>query len=152
MKHLAGREKSKYWVKDYSNFKPISDPESHYGKGQTGFNISESGKIYLSDNTPIQIGEGWRYPTHRYMIVGEGRDKTVFSGIYSFGFKEDPALWLYPDTEKYLNEEMKKGLASLIGVHSITKDTPVKSNTGRKTLFTLGEILKSEIKGGEDVK
>ncbi len=132
-----------YWVKNYSNFDPKDSTEGHWGKGQTGFNISKSGKIYLSDNKKVkdELGE-WGYPNHRDLVVGSGDDKTVYSGIYSWF--NGIILWLYPATEFMWEENptnIEKGLASLIGVHKITKDTPVYSNTSRNILFRLGDVV-----------
>jgi len=133
----------KYWVKDYSNFEPKDTNQGHWGSGQTGFNISKNGKIFLSDNKKIkdEFGE-WVYPNHRDLIVGFGDDETVYSGIYSWGYGAIE-FYLYPDAERILNFEMKKGLASLIGVHKITSETAVYSNTSRKLLFFLGDVLKN---------
>ena len=129
-----------YWVDDYSDFRPKSDRQGHWGSGQTGFNISLSGSIYLSDNRPTEGRGGLlHHPCHRDLITGQGDDETIWAGIYSWS--REVTIWLYPSTEGAVmrREEMRKGLASLIGVHKITEKTPVKSNTERGTLFLLGE-------------
>ena len=134
-----------YWIKNYSQFNPRDSIQGHWGEGQTGFNISESGRIYLSDNVKFKDDFGeYGYPNHRDLIVGSGKDETIHSGIYSWTpYKGEIAtLWLYPFTEEILNNEMKKGLASLIGVHKIIENTPVYSNTGRRDiLFRLGDVV-----------
>jgi hypothetical protein len=132
----------KYWVKDYHNFEPHDTPDGHWGKHQAGLNISRSGKIFLSDNRKVKDEEGWGYPSHRDIDVGSGVDRTSYSAIYSFEKEWGPTIWLYPDTEGSLNKEMRIGLSSLIGVHQITADTPVRSNTGRNILFRLGNVVR----------
>ena len=128
------------WVGHYGNFTIHDSPNGHWGKGQTGFNLSESGRIFLSDGRKVKRDGQWLYPCHRDLIAGDGRDATFYSGIYSYGFAEGPSFWLYPHTEGALNPEMIRGLCSLIGVHRISKDTPVFSNTTRNLLFVLREI------------
>jgi hypothetical protein len=146
---------SNLWVRDLSNYRPISSNDSHWGRGQAGFNISESGRIYLTDNSEEDLKmsaseklrqkaeHGQLYPTHRDLTVGRGPDITAYSGIFTFEGKDAPILWLYPDAEKALSKhlEMARGLASLIGVHNIDKNTPVRSNTSREVLFKLGDQL-----------
>jgi len=132
LESVPSKYKSKWWSDDYTNYEPYEDKESHWGIHQVGFNISASGRINLGYN----VGE-----THRDLMVGTGDDETVHSGIYSFGYKrEEPTLWLYPNAVNVLNDGMRQGLASLIGVHMITAETPVRSNTTRKVLFRLGDI------------
>ena len=123
---------------DHSTYNPISCKDSHWGIGQAGFNMSTSGRIYLSDNKPIRCGNRIYYPCHRDLINGEGIHKTKYPGIYSWS--KEIAIWLYPDLERNLTKDMKRGLAKLIGVHRITNQTPVKSNTERDILFLLGDI------------
>jgi hypothetical protein len=128
------------WVSDYSNFQPKSTKFGHWGKGQTGLNISLSGRIFLSDNV---LKGDFRYPCHRDLIDGEGIHETVYSCIYSWSNGE-PTIWLYPDAERSLNRDMKRGLNSLIGVHKITSGTPVRSNSERGVIFRLGEVIQNE--------
>lgn len=95
----------------------------------------------ISEGRRIKVDGQWIYPCHRNLIEGEGDDCTYFSGIYSYGFKSDgPTLWLYPHAEKGMNEMMRQGLASLIGVHRITGNTPVRSNSDRHIIFRLNEV------------
>ncbi len=134
--------RSQYWVKDYTDYNPWSSKDSHWGKGQAGFNLSRSGRINLSDNKGEKDDAGdWYYPCHRDLLDENKDDITCYSGIYSWAL--GPELYLYPDAEAALNEDMKKGLASLIGVHQITPETPVISNTSRKVLFRLKDVGKT---------
>ncbi len=134
--------RSQYWVKDYTDYNPWSSKDSHWGKGQAGFNLSRSGRINLSDNKGEKDEAGdWYYPCHRDLLDENKDDITCYSGIYSWA--NGPELYLYPDAEAALNEDMKKGLASLIGVHQITPETPVISNTSRKVLFRLKDVGKT---------
>lgn len=131
---------NKLWVRDYANLTIHNSKDGHWGRGQTGFNISLSGRIYLSDGRKIKQEGVWGFPNHRDLIDGQGDDETVYSGIYSYGFREGPTLWLYPHAEGALTAAMRRGLASLMGVHQIDAATTVRSNTSRKVLFSLGEI------------
>lgn len=128
------------WVGHYGDLSIHDSPNGHWGRGQTGFNLSESGRVYLSDGRKVKCAGTWTYPCHRDLVVGEGLDATVYSGIYSYGYAEGPTLWLYPHTERHLTAGMMKGLASLIGVHRISGETKVLSNTSRELLFTLNDI------------
>lgn len=128
------------WVRDYRNLDIHDSRMGHWGKGQTGFNLSESGRVFLSDGRKVKREGEWSYPCHRDLIDGEGQDRTVFSGIYSYGYAEGPTLWLYPFTEVALNDAMRQGLSSLIGVHRIAATTAVRSNNSRETLFLLREV------------
>lgn len=128
------------WARDLTGFEPFDSREGHWGRGQTGFNLSITGRIWLSDGRKVKRDGEWVFPCHRDLIDGRDKDATMYSGIYSYGFKEGPTLWLYPDAEGALNIAMQAGLASLIGVHKITHDTPVRSNTRRHVLFRLGEF------------
>lgn len=137
--------RSPYWVRDYSSFAPLSSQDCHWGKAQSGFCLSLSGRIWLTDNRAVRgglhgrrdIDDEFTHPCHRDLVDGRGDDATVYAGIYSFG--AEVCLWLYPQAEGALNEAMRAGLKSLIGVHLITATTPVKSNTSRRVLFILGE-------------
>jgi len=131
---------SPYWARDYRYFEPNDTPEGHWGRGQTGFNLALSGRVLLADGRKVKRDGLWVYPCHRDIVVGEGRDQTAYSGIYSYGFRGGPVLWLYPFAEAALNDVMCCGLASLVGVHKIDGDTPVRSNDTRRILFRLGEI------------
>lgn len=139
--------KHSLWVGDYNAFVPMSHKDAHWGTGQCGFNLSMSGRIFLSDNKRIRLSratEGtnidreWFYPCHRDMEDGTGEDKTCLSGIYTFS--GTPILWLYPLAERYLGSKIKAGLGSLVGVHRITGQTEVRSNTSRKVLFLLADV------------
>ena len=129
-----------FWLHNYNGFEPNDTKQGHWGKGQTGFNVSISGIVNLSDNRKVKKDGAWRYPNHRDMMTGEGDHCTCLSGIYSWGYEEGPTLYLYPAAEGMMNERIREGLASLIGVHHITEDTPVVSNCSRKILFRLGEV------------
>lgn len=95
----------------------------------------------VSANTRVKRDDGqWHWPCHRDLMSGVGDNATVYSRIYTFHYRPS-ILWLYPDTEAHLTDSMKRGLASLIGIHKITPETAVKSNTTRKTLFFLKEVL-----------
>ena len=147
---------SNLWVRDLSNYRPISSNGSHWGRGQAGFNISESGRIYLTDNSEKDLKMsaseklrhkaelGQLYPSHRDLTVGRGPDITAYSGIFTFEGKDAPTLWLYPDAEKALSKhpKMARGLASLIGVYNIGWSTPVRSNSSREVLFRLGDLMR----------
>lgn len=117
-------EKWKYWVKDFTNYEPISSRRAHWGTLQAGFTITKDGLIDLTDNS--------QYQSHISLHPGYG-------GIYSWRtWKGEPTqLWLYPAAEVNLTPAMMNGLASLIGVHKITPDTPVYSNFHRNILFRL---------------
>jgi len=122
---------SNYWVTDLSNYNPIN-LGGHWGDNQAGFNLSLSGRIWLTDNH--------EYPCHRNLIDGEGDDETVYSGIYSWN-DGNPELYTYPFLEQVLDRpEVREGLKSLIGVHMLTKDSPVISNCSQKVLFKLGDL------------
>ncbi len=132
--------KPKFWLHDLRGIEIYDSPRGHWGRGQTGFTFSQSGRINLSDGRKIKTEEGWKYPCHRDLISGEGKDRTVFSGIYSYGYPEGPTLWLYPDAEQSLNDDIRHGLCSLIGVHRIDSTTRVVSNTTNELLFILGDV------------
>jgi hypothetical protein len=136
----------------------LNTVESHWGIGQTGFNVSEDGTFEMSDNQPrryppmdsIPIGsshrvpEGWVqseknhlwYPTHRALRPG-------WPGIYDF---LNDILWLYdahftdPSTSKELMLKLKKGFCSMKGRYGITDKTVIKSNTTRKVLARIGSL------------
>jgi hypothetical protein len=146
----ANRASMGYWVKDLTYYSPLSHGHAAWGRDQAGFNLSLSGRIYLTDNRKVkmlpevlQFGremvEEYDYPNHRNLVVGEGKDQTIYSGLYSWK-NQRPELYLYYDAEKALNMQMRRGLASLIGVHLINANTPVISNTYRNVLFRLGNI------------
>lgn len=128
------------WVTDLTNYNPKT--EGHWPKYCTGFNLSKNGRIWLLDNRDIIIDKpgckGISYPCHRDLIDGENDDKTVYSGLYCWRpRKKDPTLWLYPCAEKFFNIEMLNALKSLIGVHDITENTKVYSNSYRNVISTL---------------
>lgn len=127
-------------MRNYANIEIYDSKEGHWGRGQTGFNLSLSGRVFLSDGRKIKVAGEWKYPSHRDLFDGAGDDETVYPGIYSYGFREGPTLWLYPHTESAMNDAMRRGLASLIGVHQINVETPVRSNSSRGVLFTLKEV------------
>ena len=129
-----------FWVADYRGLEIHDSRMGHWGKGQTGFNLSESGRVFLSDGRKIKRDGVWSYPCHRDLVNGHGPDRTVYSGIYSYGYADGPSLWLYPHAERSLNEAMKAGLNSLVGVHRIDGQTPVYSNTSRELLFLLQDV------------
>src|SRR3990167_5757721 len=83
----------KYWVKDLSNYKPLSSGHAAWGEGQAGFNITKEGKINLTDNRKVRDYETdkMEFPTHRELGAG-------FPGLYSFNeYEGEPTqLWLYP--------------------------------------------------------
>jgi len=119
--------------------------KSHFGKGQTGLGLHESGKFKMALNKPKpfetegHIGSNGPpyYPTHR-SLGGH-------SAIYSFGYADDKAhgtIWLYPSAELHI-PQIKKALLRLIGHYGITSKTVVRSNSSRKKLFTLGELKNS---------
>lgn len=131
------------WVTDLSNYTPLR--EGHWPAFVAGFTLSKSGRIWLTDNNAIKIKdhkrEGVLAPCHRDLIDGEGDDQTCFSGLYCFNPKDkNVTLWLYQFATLELNDAMKQGLKSLIGVHRITSETTVSCNTGRKVLFKLGDV------------
>lgn len=134
---------SELWVTNLSNYSP--DREGHWPAYVAGFTLSKNGRIWLSDNKPIIINKdnrkGIMAPCHRDLIDGQGDNETLYSGLYCYNPKDkEVTLWMYPNLEHAFNDEMKKGLKSLIGVHKITSKTKVLSNTHRNTLFTLEEI------------
>jgi len=133
VKHDELQESLKHprWVTDLNDYDPIS-LGSHWGNDQAGFNVSLSGRIWLTDNKDK--------PSHRQLISGDGEDATVYSGIFSWA-KGEPTIWTYPHLESVLhNPEVKEAIKSLLGVKGITESTPVISNGSRKTLFMVGEI------------
>ena len=132
--------KSRFWLHDYRGIEIFDSPKGHWGRGQTGFTFSESGRINLSDGRKIKRSGTWHYPCHRDLVSGEGKDRTVFSGIYNYGYAEGSSLWLYPDAEGALNDEIRQSLCSLIGVHLIDSRTAVFSNTSHDLLFILGDM------------
>ena len=135
-------KKQSPWVTDLTHYKPAR--EGHWPAYCAGFNLSLSGRIWLTDNRPIWISsdirEGIIAPCHRDIIDGEGEDKTLYSGLYCYNPRHKAVtLWLYPAAEQVLNENMRDALKTLIGVDRITGDTVVYSNTTRKKLFALKE-------------
>ncbi|WP_318515702.1 hypothetical protein [Photobacterium leiognathi] len=117
------------WVQDFTQFTP-SDAERHWGKFQTGFNLSLSGRLNMVMSDSIQC--------HRDIIVGEGDDETNLSGLYSY--KDDKAeIYVYPFLERAMKQDKRviEGLRSMTGIHLITKGTPVISNCSRQVLLTL---------------
>lgn len=126
------------WVTDLSNYLPTK--EGHWPAYVAGFNLSLSGRIWLSDNKAIHVNKpkakGLRHPCHRDIIDGTGKDETVYSGLYCWG-KNEATLWLYPHCEMVFNESMLAGLKSLVGVHLITTSTKVYSNTWRNIVASL---------------
>jgi len=143
--HIDKRIKSiqsKHWVKSLTNFSP--EVEGHWSKYTTGFNISLSGKIWLSNNKPIKVNDknrqGLLSPNHNNLVTGSGVDETIFSGIYYFEPDKEASLFLYSECENVLNQQMKLALLSLVDVHNITIDTAVFSNLSREKLFSLSEI------------
>ena len=134
---------SHLWVRDLTSYKPAR--EGHWPPYCAGFNLSSSGRIWLTDNNPIIINEhdkqGILAPCHRDLVDGKKGDETVFSGLYCYNPRENQVtLWLYGFAENALTDKMKMGLKSLIGVHKIAATTAVLSNTSRKTLFCLKDI------------
>ncbi|MNG60949.1 hypothetical protein D3C79_191180 [compost metagenome] len=116
------------WVTDLRQYKPIN-LGGHWGRDQAGFNLSLSGRIWLTDNTA--------FPCHRDMIDGQGEDKTNLSGIYSW-HQGNHELYVYPYLEAVIDREtVRQGLRSLIGVNGIAVGTPVISNESRAVLFCL---------------
>lgn len=128
-----------YWVRDYRRLDIFDSPDGHWGRHQTGLTIAPSGKVLLSDGRKIKVDGTWRFPCRRDLVVGHGEHRTVYSGIYSFDARYGPTIWLYPDAESALSDRIRAGLASLIGVHRIAPETPVRSNNGRQVLFVLGQ-------------
>lgn len=120
----------KNWVVDLTNYSPLN-LGGHWGKNQAGFNVSLSGRIWLTDNR--------QFPCHRDLIDGEGDDATVHSGILSWN-RGKIELYAYPYLVQVLDlPAVRDGLKSLIGVYGMTQDTPVISNCSRKVLFRLGD-------------
>ncbi|GIC77699.1 hypothetical protein [Moritella sp. F3] len=120
----------KNWITDLTDFTPIN-LGGHWGTKQAGFNVSLSGLIWLTDNR--------NFPCHRDLICGTGQDETRYSGIYSW-FRGKCVIYTYPHLESVLHEPgVLKALKSLIGVHGLTKASPVISNCSREVLFLLGD-------------
>ena len=152
-------DRKSHWVKDYTYYDPFSSSHCHWGRNQAGFNLSLSGRVFLTDNRVVKPSdfiydpatgryreresflsqETADYPNHRDLIDGYGKDLTIYGGIYSWD-KGKTGLYLYPNTVEVLNDDMKRGLASLIGVHKITEITPVYVNSSKNLLFRLGDI------------
>jgi hypothetical protein len=152
-------DRKSHWVKDYTYYDPFSSSHCHWGRNQAGFNLSLSGRVFLTDNRVVKPSdfiydpatgryreresflsqETADYPNHRDLIDGYGKDLTVYGGIYSWD-KGKTGFYLYPNTVEALNDDMKRGLASLIGVHKITERTPVYVNSSKNLLFRLGDI------------
>lgn len=117
-----------YWVKDLKNYDPVN-LGGHWGDYQAGFNMSLSGRIWLTDNRS--------FPSHHSLIDGQGKDETRYSGIYSWK-DNNPELYVYPFLEEILfRKKVQEGLRSLIGVHLIVVGTPVISNSSNEVLFRL---------------
>jgi hypothetical protein len=140
---LPQSQRSARWVVDLTGYTPLR--EGHWPAYVAGFTLSKSGRIWLCDNKPIIIDEqrraGVLAPCHRDLVNGSGDDKTQYSGLYCFNPKDrETTLWLYPDAESNLNQQMMLALTSLIGVHNILSSTVVFSNTSRKALFSLGNV------------
>ncbi len=129
---------SALWVVDLAEYDPLK--EGHWPKHTAGFNLSLSGRIWLSDNRPINIAtperEGVMHPCHRDLIDGIGDDQTNYSGVYCW-VRGKASLWLYPHAEAVFTSVMLNGLKSLIGVHHITADTKVFSNVWRHEISSL---------------
>tara|TARA_B100000809_G_C15133722_1_gene529614 strand:- start:54 stop:485 length:432 start_codon:yes stop_codon:yes gene_type:complete len=143
MKSSKMNQSNPLWVKDLSNYTPAR--EGHWPPYCAGFNLSTSGRVWLTDNNPIIIDEpnkaGILAPCHRDIVDGEGDDMTAFSGLYCYNPKDKTVtLWLYGFAEEKLCESMKQGLKALVGVDKITENTIVYSNDSRKALFKLSEI------------
>lgn len=120
--------KHRLWVSDLRHYSPIN-LGGHWGRDQAGFNLSLTGRIWLTDNQDR--------PCHRDIIDGVGGDKTNLSGIYSW-HKNIHELYVYPALESEIHREtVQEGLRSLIGVNGIQAGTPVISNETRKVLFVL---------------
>jgi hypothetical protein len=128
------------WVTNLSNYVPKK--EGHWPADCAGFNLSCSGRIWLTDNEDIWIDKpnikGYTFPCHRDLVDGDGHDKTIYSGLYCWKGEGGATLWLYHDTERAFNAEMLAGLKSLIGVHNIDSNTKVFSNTWRYEIASLG--------------
>lgn len=119
---------SRLWVNDLSAYSPVN-LGGHWGTDQAGFNVSMSGRIWLTDNK--------ERPCHRNLVDGEGDDKTNLSGIYSW-HKGNHEIYAYPDLESRIdNKSIQAGIRSLIGVNGIPAGTPVISNCSGKVLFRL---------------
>lgn len=117
-----------HWVVDLSNYKP-TNLKAHWGRSQAGFNISRSGKIWLTDNK--------NRPCHRDLIDGEGDDCTMYSGIYSW-YQDKPEIYIYPALMQIIHTEtVQAGLRSLVGVHLIHEGVPVINNCSRQIVMTL---------------
>lgn len=119
----------KNWVTDLSNYSPIS-LGGHWGDNQAGFNVSKSGRIWLTDNASS--------PCHRDLHDGEGDDATVYSGIYSWN-NDTPEIYVYPYLKQIiLDDGVISALNSLVGVHDITSGVEVIDNSSRKVIYNLG--------------
>lgn len=46
------------WVRNYANLDILDSREGRWCRGQTGFNISLSGRVFLSDGRRIKDVEG----------------------------------------------------------------------------------------------
>jgi len=123
------------WVKDLRDYSPIN-LGGHWGRDQAGFNMSRSGRIWLTDNH--------QNPCHRNLIDGDGENKTNLSGIYSW-HNGKHEIYVYPDLENAIDiDAVRDGLCSLIGVNGIPSGTPVISNCTGSTLFVLRAPLGKE--------
>jgi hypothetical protein len=143
--HIEGRIyeiKKQAWIKSLVNYSP--EKYGHWANYTAGFNLSLNGKIWLSDNKDIEINEhkkqGIMCPNHQDLIVGEGTNKTIFSGLYSYKPNVNPSIILYSECESVLNNAMKLALLSLVDVHNITINTVVYSNMTKEKLFTLSDL------------
>lgn len=52
---LARKGYEMLWVRNYANIEIYDSKEGHWGRGQTGFNLSLSGRVFLFANRS-QIG------------------------------------------------------------------------------------------------
>lgn len=117
------------WVQDFTKFKPTLS-NRHWGKKQSGFNISFSGRVNMVMSDKNQC--------HRDIIDGQGEDATHLSGIYSY-VNNDAILYAYPMLERAMQEDPRviEGIRSMVGIHLIKKGTKVISNCSRETILTL---------------
>lgn len=117
--------KPAFWVADYRGLEIHDSRMGHWGRGQTGFNLSESGRVFLSDGRKIKRDRVWAYPCHRDLVNGHGLTVRLILRHLQLRVCRRTVAMALSGRRRSLNEAMKLGLHSLVGVHRIDGQTPV---------------------------